>query len=162
MRRSRTPGRAGTHLPLPTCRDEPTQPRRPAAPGQAGPAIPDPGPEPGRRGTRRRRPILRRLCASVLVFEAIVLILAVPVAITIEHLQHGVAGGVGGGLALVAVLLAGLIGRGRWALVAGTVLQVLIIAAGIAVPALYVLGVIFAAFWFGGIWMANRLEASTG
>ena len=129
------------------------------APGPAGPAIPDPAPEPGRR---RRRPILRRLCASVLVFEAIVLILAVPVAITIEHLQHGVALGVGGGLALAAVLLAGLIGRGRWALVAGTVLQVLIIAAGIAVPALYFLGVIFAAFWFGGIWMANRLEAGTG
>jgi Protein of unknown function (DUF4233) len=142
----------------------PHNPDRPdgTAPGPAGPAIPGPGPAPGRRGTRRRRPILRRLCTSVLVFEAIVLILAVPVAITIEHLQHGVALGVGGGLALVAVLLAGLIGRGRWALVAGSVLQVLIIAAGIAVPALYFLGVIFAAFWFGGIWMANRLEAGTG
>jgi hypothetical protein len=106
---------------------------------------------------------LRRLCASVLVFEAIVLILAVPVAITIEHLRHGVAGGVGGGLALAAVVLAGLVGRGRWALIAGTVLQILIIVAGIAVPALYILGVIFAAFWFAGIRMANRLEQpSTG
>jgi hypothetical protein len=56
------------------------------------------------------------------------------------------------------VVLAGLVGRVRWALVAGTVLQVLIIVAGIKVPALYVLGVIFAAFWFTGIWMANRLE----
>jgi hypothetical protein len=111
-----------------------------------------------RRRRRRRRPILRRLLASVLVFEAIVLILAVPVAITIEHLRHGVAGGVGGGLALAAVVLAGLVGRGRWALIAGTVLQVLIIVAGIEVPALYALGVIFAVFWFTGIWMANRLE----
>lgn len=147
------------------------------APGEAGPATPGPepvnpgpgpvSPGPGNPGPRagrgRRRPILRRLCASVLVFEAIVLILAVPVAITIEHLGHGVAGGVGGGLALAAVVLAGLIGRGRWALIAGTVLQVLIIAAGIYVPALYVLGVIFAIFWFTGIWMANRLEqAGTG
>ncbi len=143
-----------------------TRPDRPApaqaGPGQAAPGSPGADPAPAGRGTRRRRPILRRLCASVLVFEAIVLILAVPVAITIEHLQHGVAGGVGGGLALAAVLLAGLVGRGRWTLVAGTILQVLIIAAGLAVPALYVLGVIFAAFWFGGIWMANRLEASTG
>ena len=136
-------------------------PDRPS-PGQAAAGIPGTGPEPAGRGTRGGRPILRRLCASVLVFEAIVLILAVPVAITIEHLQHGVAGGVGGGLALAAVLLAGLVGRGRWTLVAGTILQVLIIAAGLAVPALYVLGVIFAAFWFGGIWMANRLEAGTG
>ena len=143
-----------------TSPDRPTPAR--AAPAQAAPGIPGAGPAPAGRGTRRRRPILRRLCASVLVFEAIVLILAVPVAITIEHLQRGVAGGVGGGLALAAVLLAGLVGRGRWTLVAGTILQVLIIAAGLAVPALYVLGVIFAAFWFGGIWMANLLEASTG
>ena len=124
------------------------------SPGKAAhPASP-----PAARTRRRRRPILRRLLASVLVFEAIVLILAVPVAITIEHLRHGVAGGVGGGLALAAVVLAGLGGRGRWALIAGTVLQVLIIVAGIEVPALYALGVIFAVFWFTGIWMANRLE----
>ncbi len=127
---------------------------RPAS-ENAGPA--DAGPGTG-RGGRRHRPILRRLCASVLVFEAIVLVLAVPVAITIEHLGHGVAGGVGGGLALAAVVLAGLVGRRRWALIAGTVLQILIIVAGVKVPALYVLGVIFAAFWFTGIWMANRLE----
>ncbi len=138
-----------------------TSPDSPA-PEQAAPGIPGTGRDPAGPGTRRSRPILRRLCASVLVFEAIVLILAIPVAITIEHLPHGVAGGVGGGLALAAVLLAGLVGRGRWALVAGTILQVLIIAAGLAVPALYVLGVIFAAFWVGGILMANRLEASTG
>ena len=56
------------------------------------------------------------------------------------------------------IILAGLVGRGRWALIAGTVLQILIVVAGIAVPALYILGVIFAAFWFTGIWMANRLE----
>jgi hypothetical protein len=124
-------------------------------PGQAAHPVSPPA---AARTRRRRRPILRRLLASVLVFEAIVLILAVPVAITIEHLRHGVAGGVGGGLALAAVVLAGLVGRGRWALIAGTVLQVLIIVAGIEVPALYVLGVIFAIFWFSGIWMANRLE----
>lgn len=126
------------------------------SPGEA--AHPVSPPAAARTGRRRRRPILRRLLASVLVFEAIVLILAVPVAITIEHLRHGVAGGVGGGLALAAVVLAGLVGRGPWTLIAGTTLQVLIIVAGIEVPALYVLGVIFAAFWFSGIWMANRLE----
>jgi hypothetical protein len=81
-----------------------------------------------------------------------------PVAITIEHLPRGVAGGVGGGLAFAAIVLAGLVGRARWALVAGTVLQVLIIAAGVEVTALYVLGVIFTALWFTGIWMAGKLE----
>ena len=107
---------------------------------------------------KKHRPILRRLLSSVLVFEAIILILAIPVAVTIEHLDHGVAFGFGGGLALAAVLLAGLIGRGRWALIAGAVLQFLIILAGIEVPALYVLGVIFCVLWFGGIHLANKLE----
>ncbi len=102
--------------------------------------------------------MLRRLLSSVLVFEAIILVLAIPVAITIEHLGHGVAFGVGGGLALAAVILAGLIGRGRWALAAGTVLQFLIILAGIEVPALYVLGVVFCVLWFGGIRLANQME----
>ena len=96
----------------------------------------------------------------MLVFEAIFLILAIPVAVTIEHLDHGVAFGVGGGLALVAVLLAGVIGRFRWAMVIGTVLQFAIIAAGVEVPALYVLGVIFCALWFGGIYLADKLEQS--
>ena len=108
--------------------------------------------------TRRSRPILRRLLSSVLVFEAIFLVLAVPVAVTIEHLHHGVAFGVGGGLALVAVLLAGLIGRYRWALAVGTVLQFVIIAAGIEIPALYALGVVFCALWFTGIYLADKLE----
>jgi hypothetical protein len=107
---------------------------------------------------RRKGSMLRRLLSSVLVFEAIFLVLAIPVAVTIEHLNHGVAVGVGGGLALAAVLLAGLIGRGQWALVAGTVVQFLIILAGIEVPALYVLGVIFLVLWFGGIRLANKIE----
>lgn len=115
-------------------------------------------PAPARKRKTAKRPILRRLLSSVLVFEAIILILAIPVAIKIEDLHHGVAFSVGGGLALVAVLLAGFIGRGRWALVVGAVLQFAIIAAGVEIPALYVLGVVFCALWFGGIYMAGRLE----
>ena len=105
---------------------------------------------------------LRQLCGTVLAMEAIVIGLAIPVAIVLEHLRHGVAGGVGGGLAVCALLLSGLVGRPRmdWALVAGSVLQVLVIAAGIVVPAMYILGVIFAALWVTGIWLARRLAAT--
>ena len=94
----------------------------------------------------------------MLVFEFIFLILAIPVAIKIENLDHGLAFGVGGGLALAALLLAGLIGRGRWALWLGTVLQFAIITAGVEITALYVLGIIFCALWFGGIYLADKLE----
>ena len=104
---------------------------------------------------------LRQLCGTVLAMEAIIIALAIPVAIVLEHVKHGVAGGVGGGLAVCALLLSGLVGRPRktWALVTGTVLQVLVIAAGVVVPAMYVLGVIFAALWVTGIWLAHHLAA---
>jgi hypothetical protein len=103
---------------------------------------------------------LRQLCGTVLIMEAVVIGLAIAPAIVLEHLNRGVAGGVGGGLAVCALVLSGLVGRPGmgWALWAGTVLQVLVIAAGVVVPAMYVLGVIFAALWVTGIWLARRLQ----
>ena len=93
--------------------------------------------------------------------EAIVIGLAIPVAIVLEHANRGLAGGIGGGLAVCAVLIGGVVGRPRmgWALLAGTVLQLLVIAAGVVVSAMYVLGVIFAALWFTGIWLARRHQS---
>jgi Protein of unknown function (DUF4233) len=104
---------------------------------------------------------MRQLCGTVLIMEAIILGLAIPVAIVLEHANRPLAGGIGGGLAVCAVLLSGVVGRPRmgWALKAGTVLQVAVIAAGIVVPAMYVLGVIFGALWVTGIWLARRHEA---
>ena len=102
----------------------------------------------------------RQMCGTVLILEAIVIGLAIPVAIMDEHLRHGVAGGVGGGLAVCALLLSGMVGRPRmgWALWAGTVLQVLVIASGVVVPAMYILGVVFAALWLTAVYLARRLQ----
>jgi Protein of unknown function (DUF4233) len=104
--------------------------------------------------------VIRQLCGTVLIMEAIVIGLAIPVAIVGEHANRGVAGGIGGGLAICALLIGGVVGRPRmgWALWAGTVLQALVIAAGVVVPAMYVLGVIFAALWVTGIWLVRRHE----
>ncbi len=103
---------------------------------------------------------LRQLCGTVLIMEAVVIGLAIPVAIVLEHLRHGVAGGVGGAMAVCALVLGGLVGRPGmgWALWAGTALQAVIIAAGVVIPAMYILGVIFAALWVTGIWLARRLQ----
>jgi Protein of unknown function (DUF4233) len=103
---------------------------------------------------------LRQLCGTVLIMEAVVIGLAIVPAIVLEHLSRAVAGGVGGGLAVCALVLGGLVGRPGmgWALWAGTALQALVIAAGVVVPALYILGAIFAALWVTGIWLARRLQ----
>lgn len=105
---------------------------------------------------------MRRMCATVLIFEAIVIGLAIPVAITIEHVAHRPAGIAGGVLAGVAVLLAAVVGRpGQgWALAAGSVLQLAVIAAGVVVPAMFALGTIFAALWVIAIWLGHRYRES--
>ena len=100
---------------------------------------------------------MRRLCGTVLIMEAIVIGLAIPVAITIGHASPRAAGMAGGALAVAAV--AGRPGL-RWALVAGSVLQVCVIAAGALVPVMYALGVIFAGFWVLAIWMGRRAESA--
>jgi hypothetical protein len=101
---------------------------------------------------------VRRLCATVLIFEAIVIGLAIPVAITIEHeprLWAGVAGGVLAGLAVLLAAVVGRPGQG-WALAVGSLLQLGVIAAGLVVPAMYALGAVFAALWAVAIWLGLR------
>jgi hypothetical protein len=103
---------------------------------------------------------VRRLCATVLIFEVVVIWLAIPVAITIAHAKPGPAGVVGGVLALAGLVIAALVGRpGQgWTLVGGTVLQVAVIATGVVVPAMYGLGVIFGALWLTAIWLGRRYQ----
>jgi Protein of unknown function (DUF4233) len=105
---------------------------------------------------------MRRLCSTVLGMEAVILLLAIVPAKALEHISAGTAAMVGGGLALLAILLAGLVGRPRmgWALYAGSALQLLVIASGVMIPAMYVLGVIFTALWFTGIWLARKVESA--
>ena len=103
---------------------------------------------------------MRRLCATVLIFEVVVIGLAIPVAITIAHARPVAAGVTGGVLAAAALVIACLVGRpGQgWTLVAGTVLQVAVIATGVVVPAMDALGAIFGALWLTAIWLGRRYQ----
>lgn len=105
---------------------------------------------------------MRRLCATVLVMEAIVIGLAIPVAIVVGHVERGLAGGAGGAVAAAAIVLAGLLGRrgARWPYAAASVLQAVVIAGGLFVPAMFFLGVIFAGLWATAVWLGYRVEHS--
>lgn len=105
---------------------------------------------------------MRRLCGTVLGMEAVVVLLCIVPAKVLEHVSGAVAGGIGAGIAVVAILLAGLVGRpGKgWALIAGSVLQLVVIAAGTVLPVMYALGAVFAALWAGGILLARKWEAT--
>jgi hypothetical protein len=102
---------------------------------------------------------VKRLCATVLIMEAVVIGLAIPVALNIQHASAGSAGLAGGILAVAAVVLAVLARwQLRWVLVGGSVLQILVIAAGSVVVVMYFLGAIFAALWVIGIVLGHRTE----
>ena len=100
---------------------------------------------------------MRRLLAAVLICEAIVIALAIPVAISVAHADTARVGTVGGALAVLSVLLAGAL-RYQWAVVAGGVLQVLVIATGFVVPTMFFLGVVFSALWITSIWLGRKVE----
>lgn len=105
----------------------------------------------------QRRPLIdvnrvtRRFCSSLLIFEAIIFILAVPVATAVTGVRVGPGWAVGGGLAVLAFVLCGFL-RHRWAYYVGTALQIVAIAAGVVVPVMYFLGVVFAGLWAAALW----------
>lgn len=105
---------------------------------------------------------MRRLLGMVLGLEAIMILLFIPVAITISHDSPALAGAVAGALAAGAVALAAVAGRprARWSLIAGTLLQLAVIATGALVPAMYALGAIFLGLWLTGMWLGYHHEGA--
>jgi hypothetical protein len=130
--------------------------------GEQGPGQQGPGEQgPGRRG-RSDAPVTKRLLATVLIMETVVIWLAIPVALAVEHASPRRAGVAGVVLAVVAVVLAVVARRRlRWTIVGGSVLQALVIAAGVIVPVMYFLGAIFAAFWVIGLRMGHRFDVAS-
>jgi hypothetical protein len=106
---------------------------------------------------------MKRLCSTVLIMEAIVVALAIPVAVhTDQGAGHSAA--LAGGIAAVAAVVIAALARRLLAVavVAGSLLQLFVIAAGTFVPAMYFLGGIFAALWGIGIWLGYRVEHAAG
>ena len=99
---------------------------------------------------------MRGIAASVLVFEGMVVFFATLVALDLSDVDHTTLWWTGGTLAVACVLTAGLLGR-PWGYQAGSALQVLVIAAGFLVPAMFVLGAVFAALWFLALHLGRKV-----
>ncbi len=97
------------------------------------------------------------MCASVLAVEAIVLGLVTPVLVMVEDVPRGVALGLGLGLAVAALLIAGLLGA-EWAYYAGFALQVAAVAMGFVVTVMFVLGLVFAGLWTTAYVLGRKIE----
>jgi hypothetical protein len=130
--------------------------------GEQGPGEQGPGQQGPGAGGRAGAPVTKRLLSTVLIMETVVIWLAIPVAVAIDHASFGRIGVTGIVLAVVAVVLAALARRRlRWTIVGGSVLQAVIIAAGVIVPVMYFLGAIFAAFWVIGLRLGHRLDVAS-
>jgi hypothetical protein len=113
-------------------------------------------------GSARRQPgrDLRRLAATVLGFEALVVVFAALVASQLSGLGMGPALASGAVLAVACLVVAGLL-RFRWAYWLGSFLQLVLVATGFVVPAMFFLGAVFAVLWVVVLRMGARLEADS-
>ena len=91
---------------------------------------------------------MKVLGTSVLAFQAIVLALFIPVGVTTSW--GATAGWIGAVLVLLCVVAIGLLRRPAGVAV-GWAVQVLTIATGFIVPAMFALGAIFAALWWAAL-----------
>ena len=93
----------------------------------------------------------------MLLLEAIILALAVPVMISVEDVSTPLALTSGLGLAVLCLLTAGALRRPEAYLV-GHAIQVGAIALGFLVTAMFFVGAMFAALWFGAFFLGKRIE----
>lgn len=101
---------------------------------------------------------MKAMGASVLVFEAIVMALFIPVAYFNGFAADGTTAlWVGGVLLVLCVVGAGLV-RKPYGVAFGWVLQVLILATGVLVPMMFVIGGVFAALWWAAIHYGRRAD----
>jgi hypothetical protein len=99
---------------------------------------------------------MRVLTSSVLVMEAIMLGLAIPVAVVAGG-QPASAGWLLGFLAVACLLLPAAFGRPFYVPV-GWALQVAVIACGALEPMLFALGAVFAALWWAALHLGRKVE----
>ncbi|WP_380167647.1 DUF4233 domain-containing protein [Jannaschia sp. R86511] len=99
----------------------------------------------------------RAMAATVLLFEALVVLFASLVAKDLSGLSTAQAVGGGVVLAVVLVLASGLLGRpgGYWF---GSLLQVAVVATGVFVPTMIGVGLLFAGLWVAAVVIGTRIE----
>ncbi|WP_258726651.1 DUF4233 domain-containing protein [Cellulomonas sp. NS3] len=128
------------------------------------PTLPDSTPaQPAAPGSiRRKRPARQQFASTILLLEAFLVLFATLVAYGLANAGSGplppsavwLAGGV---LMLVLVVLSRLPGR-PGGYVAGSVVQVVVLAMGFVVPMMFVVGGVFVVLWFVSLRLGGRID----
>ncbi|WP_223404478.1 DUF4233 domain-containing protein [Occultella gossypii] len=124
--------------------------------GEASSAVEGSAPvRPARRPQRSARLIF---CLTVLSLEVFVVFFATLVAFGLELSEPGVTWVVGG-VGMLLCIVAAYLQKYPIALVAGYVVQALLLLSGILVPMMLVIGIVFAAIWVTGVWLGGKIDA---
>lgn len=108
---------------------------------------------------RRERGVTETLLSIVLALEAVMLFFGMLAANGLTDIPTVVV--VGGGAAAIGLfIVVAMLQRYPWGVVLGGVLQVALIATGLLVTAMYIVGVVFATFWIWCLVRARRIERS--
>jgi hypothetical protein len=99
----------------------------------------------------------RRLCAAILLLEAIAFGLSTPVLASLTDVSTATALWVGLGLTIACLLVAGLL-RFAWAYWLGWGVQVAALAVGFVVATMFFLGAIFTALWATAYFLGRKIE----
>jgi len=109
------------------------------------------------RSARPPRSARRMFAATVLVLEVLVIFFASLVAYGLRLADPASIAVAAGGVAVLVFLAVGLL-RTWIGYVLGSVLQVWVLATGLVVPAMYVLGGLFAVLWVVGLRLGTRID----
>ena len=94
----------------------------------------------------------------MLFLQAIVLILAAPVLITVQGVDRNLALALGLGLAAACIVATGFL-RHSWGVWLGHAVQVASILLGFLLPIMFFIGAMFAALWLGAFFLGRRIDA---
>ncbi|GIG21813.1 hypothetical protein Cch01nite_25370 [Cellulomonas chitinilytica] len=106
---------------------------------------------------RRKRPAKPQFTQTILVLEAVLVFFATLVAYGLRVSDVATVWWVGGGLTLLLIVLSGFVSR-PGGYVAGSVAQVLVLAGGLVVPMMYVVGVVFVVLWVVALRLGGRID----
>jgi hypothetical protein len=109
------------------------------------------------QAVRRKRPAKPQFTQTILVLEAVLVFFATLVAYGLKLAPSASIWLVGGGLSLVLILLSGYVSR-PGGYVAGSLAQVLVLAGGIWVPTMFVIGGIFVILWWVALRLGGRID----
>jgi hypothetical protein len=103
---------------------------------------------------------MRMVLLSILIFEVIVFVLAIPVMLLVSEVPTGLAFGFGGGAALLALVAAGLMRRPIGYLF-GWLAQLAGVALGLLTTPMFFVGGMFGVLWLITFVLGKRLDNPT-